>query len=102
MRPAKDMIRLIQLLSGQEASGLAVEEIAAHMEVSPRTEHRFLVALKDIEPDLTFRVADDSQKRLWYLPVTRTRLPAVTAQQLSSLAHNTLLAPHAPTVTGVT
>lgn len=85
MRPAKDMIRLIQLLSGHKASGLAVEEIAAQMEISPRTAHRFLAALKDIEPDLTFRVADDSQKRLWYLPVTRTRLPAVTAQQLSSL-----------------
>jgi predicted DNA-binding transcriptional regulator YafY len=85
MRPAKDMIRLIQLLSGHKASGLAVEEIAERMEISQRTAHRFLAALKDIEPDLTFRIADDSQKRLWYLPVTTTRLPAVTAQHLSSL-----------------
>lgn len=86
MRPAKDMIRLIQLLSGHKASGLAVEEIADRMEISTRTAHRSLAALKDIEPDLAFRVADDSQKRLWYLPITRTRLPAVTAQQLSSLS----------------
>ena len=84
-RPAKDMVRLIQLLSGNKAFGLTVEEIAARMEVSPRTAHRYLSALKDIEPDLTFHVADDSQKRLWYLPTARTRMPPVTAQQLASL-----------------
>lgn len=86
MRPAKDMIRLIQLLSGHKAAGLAVEDIADRMEISTRTTHRYLAALRDVEPDLTYRVADDSQKRLWYLPVPRTRVPAVTAQQLSSLS----------------
>lgn len=84
-RPAKDLVRLIQLLSGHKAFGLSVEEIAARMEVSPRTVRRQLVALADIEPDLAFHTADDSPKKLWFLPSTKTRMPAVSAEQLSGL-----------------
>jgi len=84
-RPAKDMMRLIQLLSGHKASGLTVKEIAARMETSPRTVHRYLAALHDIEPDLASRLSEDSQEKIWFLPSTRTRLPPVTAEQLSSL-----------------
>lgn len=83
-RPAKDMIRLIQLLSGHKASGLSIEDISAKMEISQRSIRRYLSALADIEPDLTFH-EEDNQKKFWYLPSTRTRMPAVTAEQLSSL-----------------
>jgi predicted DNA-binding transcriptional regulator YafY len=85
-RPAKDLVRLIQLLSGHKAFGLSVEEIAARMEVSPRTVRRQLVALADIEPDLAFHTADNSPKKLWFLPSTKTRMPAVSAEQLSGLS----------------
>jgi len=84
-RPAKDLLRLIQVLSAHKSFGLSVEDIAARMEVSIRTARRLVVALTDIEPDLAFRFADDSQKKFWYLPSTRTRIPAVTAEQLSGL-----------------
>ena len=84
-RPAKDMLRLIQLLSMHKAFGLTVDEIAAVMETSTRTARRLLDAVRDIEPDLTFRPADDSQKKFWYLPSAVTRMPAVSAEQLSSL-----------------
>ena len=84
-RPAKDMLRLIQLLSKHKAFGLTVDEIAANMETSTRTARRLLAAVQDIEPDLTFRSADDSQKKFWYLPSAATRMPAVSAEQLSSL-----------------
>lgn len=84
-RPAKDLVRLIQLLSGHKAFGLSVDEIAARMEVSTRTARRLLVALADIEPDLSFHIADDTPKKQWFLPSTKTRMPAVSAEQLSSL-----------------
>ncbi len=84
-RPAKDILRLIQLLSGHKAFGLSVEDIAARMEVSLRTARRLLAALADIEPDLSSHMAEDSQKKFWYLPSTKTRMPAVTAEQLSGL-----------------
>lgn len=84
-RPAKDLMRLIQLLSAQKAFGLSVEDIAARMEVSLRTARRLLAALADIEPDLTFHTADDSQKKFWFLPSAKTRMPPVTAEQLSGL-----------------
>lgn len=84
-RPAKDMVRLIQLLSGKKAFGLSVEEIAAKMEISERSARRYLSALVDIEPDLAFHFAEDSQKKFWFLPTVQTRLPAVSAEQLSSL-----------------
>lgn len=84
-RPAKDLMRLIQLLSAQKAFGLSVEDIAARMEVSRRTAQRLLAALADIEPDLTFHMAEDSQKKFWLLPSTKTRMPPVTAEQLSGL-----------------
>ena len=79
------MIRLIQLLSGHKAFGLTVDDIAARMEMSSRTARRLLAALIDIEPDLTFHMAEDSQKKFWFLPSSRTRMPAVSAEQLSSL-----------------
>ena len=84
-RPAKDLLRLIQVLSAHKAFGLSVEDIAARMEVSLRTARRLLNALSDIEPDLTSHTAEDSQKKFWYLPSTKTRIPAVTAEQLSGL-----------------
>lgn len=84
-RPAKDLVRLIQMLSGHKAFGLSVEDIAAHMEVSTRTARRLLSALEDIEPDLSFHMAEDSQKKFWFLPTARTRMPSVTAEQLSGL-----------------
>ena len=84
-RPGKDLVRLIQMLSGQKAFGLSVEDIAARMEVSARTARRLLSALGDIEPALSFHMAEDSQKKFWYLPTARTRMPSVTAEQLSDL-----------------
>lgn len=84
-RPAKDMIRLIQLLSGHKAFGLTVDDIAARMEVSTRTARRLLAALIDVEPNLSFHRAGDSQKKFWFLPSAQTRMPAVSAEQLSSL-----------------
>ena len=69
-RPAKDMVRLIQLLSGKKTFGLSVEEIAATMEISERSARRYLSALVDIEPDLDFHFAEDSQKKFWFLPDT--------------------------------
>ncbi len=84
-RPAKDMLRLIHLLSGHKAFGLSVEDIAARMEVSVRTARRLLSAVVDIEPDLSYHMADDSQKKFWFLPTARTRMPSVTAEQLSGL-----------------
>lgn len=83
-RPAKDMIRLIQLLSGHKASGLSVEDISAKLEISERSTRRYLSALQDIEPDLSFH-EEENHKKFWYLPTTQTRMPAVTAEQLSSL-----------------
>lgn len=85
-RPAKDMLRLIQLLSAHKAYGLSVDEIAARMETTRRTAQRYLAALQDIEPDLSTRSDSESQKKLWYLPSPRTRTPPVTAEQLASLS----------------
>lgn len=84
-RPAKDLVRLIQMLSGHKAFGLSVKDIAANMEVSTRTARRLLSALGDIEPDLSFHMAEDSHKKFWFLPTARTRMPSVTADQLSGL-----------------
>ena len=73
-RPGKDLVRLIQMLSGHKAFGLSVEDIAVRMEVSTRTARRLLSALGDIEPDLSFHMAEDSQKKFWFLPTARTRI----------------------------
>jgi predicted DNA-binding transcriptional regulator YafY len=73
------------MLSGHKAFGLSVEDIAARMEVSIRTARRLLSALADIEPDLSFHLAEDSQKKFWFLPSARTRMSSVTAEQLSGL-----------------
>lgn len=85
LRPAKDLVRLMQLLSGHQVMGLTVEEIAAEMEVSERTVRRYLAALGDIEPDLDFFLEEGSRKRYWRLSKVRTPLPAVSARQLSDL-----------------
>lgn len=80
------MIRLIQLLSAHKAYGLTVDDIAKRMETTRRTAQRYLSALQDIEPDLTSRSDEDSQKKYWYLPSHRTRVPQISAEQLASLA----------------
>jgi predicted DNA-binding transcriptional regulator YafY len=85
LRPAKNLMRLIRLLQGHKAHGLTIGDIAARMEVSERTAHRLLAAVADIEPDLTFRKSEESQKHLWYLPESRMRISAVTALDLSTL-----------------
>ncbi len=84
-RPAKDMLRLIQILSAHKAYGLTIDEIAERMETARRTAQRYVSSLQDIEPDLTFRIDEASQKKHWYLPSRRTRVPYVSAEQLASL-----------------
>lgn len=84
-RPAKDLLRLIRLLSANKAFGLSVDDIAERMEVSGRTVRRLLAALADVEPELSFHLAEDSQKKFWLLRSTTTPTPAVSAEQLSGL-----------------
>lgn len=84
-RPAKDMLRLIQLLASEKAFGVTLAEIMAQMEWTKRTTQRYLAALQDIEPDLSYHVDEDTNAKHWYLPSPRTRIPPVTAEQLSSL-----------------
>jgi response regulator of citrate/malate metabolism len=43
-RPAKDLIRVIQILSSYKAFGVTVDNIAAQMEVSRLTAQRYLTA----------------------------------------------------------
>jgi predicted DNA-binding transcriptional regulator YafY len=85
LRPAKNLMRLIQELSGHQAFGLTVEDIAARMEVTTRTVRRLLGAVKDIEPDLSYHLAEDGQTRRWYLPSVKTRMPVISAEQLAGL-----------------
>lgn len=84
-RPAKDMLRLIQLLAAEKAFGMTLTEIMDQMEWTKRTTQRYLAALQDIEPDLSYHVDEDTNAKHWYLPSPRTRIPPVTAEQLSSL-----------------
>ena len=77
---------MIQLLSAHKAYGLTTDEIAARMETSPRTVQRYLSSLQDIEPDLASRTGEDNQRKYWYLPSHRTRVPRINAEQLASLA----------------
>jgi hypothetical protein len=41
--------------------------------------------LRDIEQDLSYHLAVDTQQKFWYLPTPKTRIPAVSAAQLSGL-----------------
>jgi predicted DNA-binding transcriptional regulator YafY len=84
-RPAKDMLRLIQLLAAEKAFGMTLAEVMDKMEWTKRTTQRYLAALQDIEPDLSYHVDEDTNAKHWYLPSPRTRIPPVTAEQLSSL-----------------
>ena len=84
-RPAKDMLRLIQLLASEKAFGLTLADIQDRMEWSYRTTQRYIAALQDIEPDLTFHIDEDTKAKHWYLPSPRTRIPPVNADQLASL-----------------
>ena len=56
MRPGKDLIRVIHMLQANKSFGITAEEIAKEMEVSIRTVKRWLSAINDIEPDLSFRL----------------------------------------------
>ena len=54
-RPAKDLLRVIHILQANKSFGVTAEAIAKEMEVSIRTVKRWLSAIKDIEPDLSYR-----------------------------------------------
>ena len=84
-RPAKDMLRLIQLLASEKAFGLSLSDIQERMEWSHRTTQRYISALQDIEPDLTYHIDEDTNAKHWYLPSPKTRIPPVNAEQLASL-----------------
>ena len=84
-RPAKDMLRLIQLLASEKAFGLSLSDIQERMEWSHRTTQRYISALQDIEPDLSYHIDEDTNAKHWYLPSPRTRIPSVNAEQLASL-----------------
>jgi len=84
-RPAKDLLRVIHILQANKSFGVTAEAIAREMEVSVRTVKRWLSAIKDIEPDLSYRNVSETRSNLWYLPKAKTRLTPATADQLSSL-----------------
>jgi len=86
MRPGKDLIRVIHILQANKSFGITAEAIAQEMEVSIRTVKRWLSAIKDIEPDLSYRHVPEIKGKLWYLPVAKTRVSPATADQLSSLS----------------
>ena len=84
-RPAKDLLRVIHILQANKSFGVTAEAIAKEMEVSIRTVKRWLSAIKDIEPDLSYRNVSETRSNLWYLPKAKTRLTPASADQLSSL-----------------
>lgn len=84
-RTAQEMLLLIQLLASEKGFGMTLTQISNKMERSKRTTQRYLAALQVIEPDLAHYVDDDTKLKHWYLPSPRTRIPPVTAEQLSSL-----------------
>ena len=85
MRPGKDLIRVIHMLQANRLLGITAETIASEMEVSIRTVKRWLSAIKDIEPDLSFRFIPEVRGKLWYLPSAKTRVSSPSADQLASL-----------------
>ena len=86
MRPGKDLIRVIHILQANKSFGITAEAIAQEMEVSIRTVKRWLSAIKDIEPDLSFRLIPEVKGKLWYLPAAKTRASPASADQLASLS----------------
>jgi predicted DNA-binding transcriptional regulator YafY len=86
MRPGKDLIRVIHMLQANKSFGITAEAIAQEMEVSIRTVKRWLSAIKDIEPDLSFRLTPEVKGKLWYLPAAKTRASPASADQLASLS----------------
>ena len=84
-RPAKDLLRVIHILQANKSFGVTAETIAKEMEVSVRTVKRWLSAIKDIEPDLSYRNVSEIRGNLWYLPTAKTRITPTSADQLSSL-----------------
>ena len=86
MRPGKDLIRVIHMLQANKSFGITAEAIAQEMEVSIRTVKRWLSAIKDIEPDLSFRLIPEVKGKLWYLPAAKTRVSPASADQLASLS----------------
>ena len=86
MRPGKDLIRVIHMLQANKSFGITAETIAQEMEVSIRTVKRWLSAIKDIEPDLSFRLIPEVKGKLWYLPEAKTRASPASADQLASLS----------------
>lgn len=86
MRPGKDLIRVIHMLQANKSFGITAEAIAQEMEVSIRTVKRWLSAIKDIEPDLSFRLIPEVKGKLWYLPAAKTRASPASADQLASLS----------------
>ena len=85
LRPAKDLLRVIHILQANKSLGVTASSIAKEMEVSVRTVKRWLSAIKDIEPDLSYRNISEIKDNLWYLPRAKTRFTPASADQLSSL-----------------
>lgn len=85
LRPTKDLIRLIHLLQANKSYGITVKMISREMAVSIRTVKRWLSAIKDLEPDLSYRTFPDVAGKLWYLPYAKTKYKQVSAEKLSSL-----------------
>jgi predicted DNA-binding transcriptional regulator YafY len=74
--PGMRLLRLAILLSGSR-TGLSLDEMAAHLEISRRSVERLRDRLEDVFPALHFVDGEDRTRR-WMLP--RDALPALPAQ----------------------
>lgn len=84
-RPARDLLRLVEMLQARRHVGMTIEEIAHDVGRSERTVHRLLKTLADTGYDLHSRLDEDGRRKRWMVRTSRSTVPAVTADTLSSL-----------------
>lgn len=84
--PARDLMRLSQMLQARKHVGITVEEISSELGRSQRTVKRLLATLSETDPDLAWHLDDGDRKRRWTIRRSRAAPPAVTADTLASLS----------------
>lgn len=84
--PARDLMRLSQMLQARKHVGMTVVEIAGELGRSERTAKRLLATLSEIEPELAWHHDDGDRRKRWAIRRSRSSPPAVTADTLASLA----------------